>query len=65
MRRSARLDHTPAIVLTSSYAREDRAKAVRLGANVYIRKPMHLQDFIDIGAIFKQELDTRKGPTGV
>src|SRR5262249_45109676 len=65
IRRSARLDHTPAIVLTSSYAREDRAKAVQLGANVYIRNPLHLQDFLDIGAIFKRELDTRKGATGV
>ena len=56
MRRSVRLDHTPAIVLTSSYTREDRAEAVRLGASVYIRKPTHLQDFIDVGAIFKREL---------
>ena len=65
MRRSARLAHTPAIILTSSYLQEDRAKAVRLGASVYIRKPTNLQDFIDIGAVFKRELDTRKGATGV
>jgi DNA-binding response OmpR family regulator len=48
--------HPPVIVLSSSNAYQDMAEAARLGASLYIRKPTRLQEFMSIGAIFKQKL---------
>jgi DNA-binding response OmpR family regulator len=44
------------IVLTSSDADRDRADVERLGASRYIRKPLRLQEFLDLGAIFRETL---------
>jgi DNA-binding response OmpR family regulator len=44
------------VVLSSSDASEDKADALRLGAHQYIRKPLRLNQFMDLGATFKQLL---------
>jgi len=45
-------------ILSSSDIQQDRTDAERLGASRYIRKPLHLAEFISIGAIFKEMLET-------
>jgi CheY-like chemotaxis protein len=54
MRRSERWRHVPVVILSSSDAQEDRADAARLGTTRYIRKPSQLEDFLRLGAIFKE-----------
>ena len=56
MRASVQCAHVPVVVVTSSNAREDRDKAAKLGATRYIRKPHRLDEFIQLGAIFKEIL---------
>ena len=46
----------PVVVLSSSDAHQDRADAERLGANRYVRKPSTLDEFLNLGAIFKATL---------
>ena len=43
----------PVVILSSSDAQQDRADADRLGANRYVRKPSTLDEFLNLGAIFK------------
>jgi CheY-like chemotaxis protein len=59
IRRSAPCLHVPVIVLSSSDTDQDRGEALRLGANRYIRKPIRLEEFIGLGAIFKAALGGR------
>jgi CheY-like chemotaxis protein len=54
MRRSDRCRHVPVVILSSSDAQEDRADAAWLGATRYIRMPSQLEDFLRLGAIFKE-----------
>ncbi|MBV9085800.1 MAG: response regulator [Acidobacteriaceae bacterium] len=56
VRASEQCRDIPVIILTSSNAKEDRETAVRLGATRYIRKPHRLEEFIQLGAVFKQIL---------
>jgi len=56
MRRSERCRAIPVVILSSSDAHQDRADAVRLGANRYFRKPSRLDEFISLGAVFKAAL---------
>jgi DNA-binding response OmpR family regulator len=56
MRRSVRCSQVPFVILSSSDAPQDRADADRLGASRYIRKPSRLEEFLSLGAIFKQAL---------
>jgi CheY-like chemotaxis protein len=56
MRQSERCRHTPVVILSSSDAERDKADAVRFGASRYIRKPSKLDDFLDLGLIFKAVL---------
>jgi len=58
MRQSNRYRDIPAIILTSSDAEEDQASAMRLGATRYLRKPLHLEEFLALGAVFKGILDS-------
>jgi DNA-binding response OmpR family regulator len=44
------------VILSSSDAPEDRVETIRLGASQYIRKPSRLQEFMNVGAIFKTML---------
>ena len=50
--------HLPVAVLSSSDAPQDRADAIRLGANQYLPKPSGLDEFLGLGAIFKTMLDS-------
>jgi len=56
IRHSERCRGIPIVILTSSDAQEDRADAARLGADHYIRKPSKLEEFLKLGAFFKQIL---------
>lgn len=53
IRQNAEWNHVPVVILTSSNTPADREETVRLGANEYIRKPSHLEDFLSIGAVLK------------
>ena len=46
MKQDERLRTIPVLVLTTSGAQEDIAEAYASGANAYIRKPVHFDDFI-------------------
>ncbi|HUE24917.1 MAG TPA: response regulator [Bryobacteraceae bacterium] len=57
------LSHVPVVVLTSSDSPRDRLAASELGAACYLRKPSSLEQFLGLGAIFKDLLEqtTTKG----
>lgn len=51
--------HVPVVVLTSSDSPRDRLTANELGATQYLRKPSNLEQFMALGAIFRDLLSTR------
>jgi chemotaxis family two-component system response regulator Rcp1 len=56
LRESAWFDHVPVVVLTSSDSPRDRVLAGQLGATRYLRKPSSLEEFLSLGAVFKELL---------
>ena len=56
VRSTARLSQVPVVVLTSSDSPRDRTIATELGATRYLRKPSNLEQFLELGAVFKQLL---------
>jgi CheY-like chemotaxis protein len=56
MRESAWIGHVPVVVLTSSDSPRDRLMANQLGVTRYLRKPSSLDEFLDLGAVFKELL---------
>ena len=56
MRRTEICSAIPVVILSSSDAQQDRSDAERLGANRYVRKPSTLDEFLNLGAIFKATL---------
>ena len=54
------LSHVPVVVLTSSDSPRDRLAASELGAACYLRKPSSLEQFLSLGAIFKDLLEQRQ-----
>ena len=54
--RSGKLRNVPVVVLSSSDAMQDRDDSSRLRANLYLRKPSRLDDFLRLGASFKEML---------
>jgi chemotaxis family two-component system response regulator Rcp1 len=56
IRESAWLQHVPVVVLTSSDSPRDRVLANELGATRYLRKPSSLDEFLGLGAVFKDLL---------
>jgi CheY-like chemotaxis protein len=56
LRGSERLAHIPVVVLTSSDSPRDRILASELGAASYLRKPSSLEQFLGLGAVFKDLL---------
>lgn len=50
------LAKVPVIVLTSSSAPSDRAAAVRLGADLFIRKPSDLQELLEVAKMVEEVL---------
>jgi CheY-like chemotaxis protein len=56
------LAHVPVAILTSSSSPEDKEKAYRLGANLYITKPAGLSEFLaTVGNAAKQLLEAEGG----
>jgi chemotaxis family two-component system response regulator Rcp1 len=65
LRESKELSHVPVVVLTSSDSPRDRLVANQLGATRYLRKPSSLEQFLSLGAVFKDLLgqtNTRSVP---
>jgi chemotaxis family two-component system response regulator Rcp1 len=56
LRESVTLDHVPVVILTSSDSPRDRVLANQLGATRYLRKPSSLEEFLSLGAVFKDLL---------
>jgi DNA-binding response OmpR family regulator len=56
LRESERLGGVPVVVLTSSDSPRDRILASELGAASYLRKPSSLEQFLGLGAVFKELL---------
>jgi CheY-like chemotaxis protein len=56
LRETTVLSHVPVVVLTSSDSPRDRLVANQLGATCYIRKPSGLDQFLSLGATFKELL---------
>lgn len=46
-------------ILSSSDVQKDKADAMRLGASRYIKKPLRLAEFIQLGAVFREMLEGR------
>ena len=57
LRANPLLQQVPVIVFTSSESLEDRAEAVRLQAQAFVRKSMDLDEFLQIGAVVKNLLE--------
>jgi len=51
-----KLRNVPVVVLSSSDATQDRDNSLSLGANLYLRKPSRLDDFLRIGAALREIL---------
>ena len=60
LRKTRALAHVPVVVLTSSDSPRDRIVASELGATCYLRKPSNLDQFLSLGAVFKDLLASPK-----
>ena len=56
MRETEWMGRVPVVVLTSSDSPRDRLMANQLGVTRYLRKPSSLEEFLGLGAIFKELL---------
>jgi len=54
--RESALSHVPVVVLTSSDSPRDRQVATELGAARFLRKPSSLEEFLSLGAEFRNLL---------
>ena len=59
VRSTAATAHVPVVVLTSSDSPRDRITATQLGATRYLSKPSNLEQFLQLGAVFKELLTVR------
>jgi DNA-binding response OmpR family regulator len=57
IRKSSKCQDITVVVLSSSDAPQDKADAFRLGATKYIRKPLRLDEFLGLGATFREMLE--------
>jgi CheY-like chemotaxis protein len=64
LRESTRLAHVPVVVLTSSDSPQDRLVATHLGARRYLRKPSSLEQFLDLGSVFRDLLSQKPAEKG-
>ena len=62
MRLSVKCRTAPVVVLSSSDAQRDKTDSARLGADRYIHKPLRLEEFLGLGAVFKAMLETSETP---
>jgi len=60
LRVTERLSGVPVIILTSSDSPRDRILASQFGAARFLRKPSILEDFLSLGAVFKEMLGQAK-----
>jgi CheY-like chemotaxis protein len=58
------LSQVPVVVLTSSDSPRDRIAATELGATRLLRKPSNLEQFLSLGAVFKEILGQAKAQSG-
>jgi len=63
LRETGRMVRVPVVVLTSSDSPRDRIVASELGAACYLRKPSNLEQFLSMGAVFKQMLGQTDVPS--
>jgi two-component system, chemotaxis family, response regulator Rcp1 len=56
LRETAIFSHIPVVVLTSSDSPRDRLLAHNFGVTRYLRKPSSLEQFLSLGAVFKDLL---------
>ncbi len=61
LQQSGDLRHVPVVVLTSSDSPRDRSAADQLGVTRFLRKPSNLEQFLKLGAIFKELLEQPSG----
>lgn len=54
------LAHVPVVVLTSSDSPRDRIVASELGVACYLRKPSNLEQFLNLGVVFKNLLNSAR-----
>jgi CheY-like chemotaxis protein len=57
LRDTPELRHVPVVVLTSSDSPSDRSAANQLGVTRFLRKPSNLEQFLNLGAVFKELLE--------
>jgi len=57
LRETSELCRVPVVVLTSSDSPRDRLAADRLGVTQFLRKPSSLDEFLSLGAVFKDLLE--------
>jgi CheY-like chemotaxis protein len=60
LRESDHLNRVPVVVLTSSDSPRDRVAACELGAAGFLRKPSNLEQFLNLGAVFRQVLEHKQ-----
>jgi len=58
VRRCEKCRDVPVVILSSSNDRQDKADAARLGASRYIQKPSRLEDFLALGAAFREIIES-------
>jgi len=64
LRETEHLSRIPVVVLTSSDSPSDRLAASELGAACFLRKPSNLEQFLNLGAVFKTLLGQAKAQSG-
>src|SRR5262249_51304345 len=64
LRESTRMAHVPVVVLTSSDSPQDRLVATHLGARRYLRKPSSLEQFLELGSVFRNLLNDKPQSRG-
>jgi CheY-like chemotaxis protein len=64
LREKARVPRIPVVVLTSSDSPRDRIAASELGAAAFLRKPSNLEQFLSLGAVFKEVLQQARTASG-
>ena len=64
LREKARVPRIPVVVLTSSDSPRDRIAASELGADAFLRKPSNLEQFLSLGAVFKEVLRQARTESG-
>jgi CheY-like chemotaxis protein len=58
MRQSGRCRNVPVVVVTSSDSPRDKAEASRLGATRYFRKPSRLDEFMQLGPLVRELVES-------